>query len=301
MSRPRPVLPGKIYLITRRCIFRRFFLIPTEQVVEIILYCLLYAAKLHHIKLHAICVLSNHYHLVLTDLFGNLPAFMQWANREIARCIKHHYQHRGCIWDPVRYSRVELEEGRDMLEKMAYVLANPVAAALVARGEEWFGIRTSTLQKGAQKLVARRPAFFSEKSGLPEVIEYEIELPQKVVELQGGERGTLLRDAVLQREGELRAELKRQGRGFLGRRGVFGAKITDVPRSEERESEINPRVAARDRKLRVRMLEKLKAFQSAYREAYAKYRAGAREVLFPAGTYWLRLHMGVRCHDPPFT
>ena len=46
------------------------------------------------------------------------------------------------------------------------------------------------------------------------------------------------------------------------------------------------------------------------RENYASYRvlgcfagllflAGVRDVIFPAGTYWLRVHFAVRCAKPP--
>jgi hypothetical protein len=36
------------------------------------------ASKRFGVLVHGYAVLSNHYHLVLTDVHGNLPAFMGW-------------------------------------------------------------------------------------------------------------------------------------------------------------------------------------------------------------------------------
>jgi hypothetical protein len=47
--------------------------------------------------------------------------------------------------------------------------------------------------------------------------------------------------------------------------------------------------------LRVEALLELTEFQRAYREALDARRAGAVDVVFPAGTYLLRIQHGVRC------
>jgi putative transposase len=45
MSLPRPVIPGRTYLLTRRCSERRFFLRPDHATNNNYLYCLAYAAQ----------------------------------------------------------------------------------------------------------------------------------------------------------------------------------------------------------------------------------------------------------------
>ena len=57
MSFPRPVLPGKRYLITRRVTQRLFLLKPSRQVNEAFLYCLAVAAEKFGVEVHAYCVL----------------------------------------------------------------------------------------------------------------------------------------------------------------------------------------------------------------------------------------------------
>ena len=87
MSAPRQILPGVTYLITRRCAQRQFLLRPSPRVNQIFRYCLAYAARRFDIRLHAYCVLSNHYHLVLTDPKARLPEFMHWLNAYLAKSL----------------------------------------------------------------------------------------------------------------------------------------------------------------------------------------------------------------------
>ncbi len=64
---PRQILPGTAYLVTRRSAQREFLLKPTELTTAIFKYVLAVAAQRSGVRLHAACVLSSHYHLVLTD------------------------------------------------------------------------------------------------------------------------------------------------------------------------------------------------------------------------------------------
>jgi hypothetical protein len=58
---------------------------------------------------------------------------------------------------------------------------------------------------------------------------------------------------------------------------------------------VKPRIAARDKWKRVEGLFRLKSFVHAYRQSRSDWRAGDREVSFPAGTYLLRIMHGVQC------
>ena len=85
MSRPRQVFPGEVVLGTRRCIERRFLLRPDRVTSDIFLYCLARAARLTGVELHEFVVLSNHYHVVLTDVHGNRPEFFRELNQLVGR------------------------------------------------------------------------------------------------------------------------------------------------------------------------------------------------------------------------
>jgi len=95
MSRPRPVLPGVIAMSTRRTTLRHFLLHPDSDGTSqnIFLYCLAYAARKFGIRVHAIVVMSTHYHAILSDPRGLFPDFKREFHRLLANAIKCH---RGC-------------------------------------------------------------------------------------------------------------------------------------------------------------------------------------------------------------
>jgi REP element-mobilizing transposase RayT len=94
MTAPRRVVPDAQQLLTRRCSERRFFLRPSNAVNEILRYVLAVAVQRHGVLLHAYCVLSNHLHVVVTDVKGNLPAFQQYLDSLVARSINTLHGHR---------------------------------------------------------------------------------------------------------------------------------------------------------------------------------------------------------------
>ena len=61
---------------------------------------------------------------------------------------------------------------------------------------------------------------------------------------------------------------------------------------------MNPRVACRSKWERIAALQRNKEWQIEYRLARERWKAG-EDVLFPYGTYWLRLHADVRVKPPP--
>ena len=67
MTAPRQILPGTTYLVTRRCFQRQLLLKPSASTSAIFSYVLALAAARYGVQVHAYCVLSNHFHLVVTD------------------------------------------------------------------------------------------------------------------------------------------------------------------------------------------------------------------------------------------
>ena len=295
MTAPRQVLPDTTYLVTRRCSERRFFLKPSRLTNATFLYVLALAAGRYGVQVHAFCVLSNHYHLLVTDPAARLPAFMQYLDSLVARAVNASLGRFEAFWAAaVSYSAVAHADHDDVVAKAAYVLANPVAAGLVRRGSEWPGLWTSPEQIGSTTLVARRPkAFFSESGYLPESVELELTTPPQfatVAEWQGR-----VADAVRELEDRSARELASERRDFVGAARVLAQKPFARPAPGEPRFGLNPRVAARDKWKRIEAISRLKAFLSQYRAAWRARKSGVRDVLFPAGTYLLRVMHGVPC------
>jgi putative transposase len=288
MTLPRQVLPHQTYLVTRRCIGRRFLLRPDDALNNVFVYCLGLAARKYGVQLHALSVMSNHYHLVLTDVEGVLPDFMAWLNRQLAKCIKRLRGWDEVVWEPnVTYSAVELSGPNEVLDKVAYTLLNPVSAGLVRSPERWPGVLSTlrTLRRGA--IDAKHPRIWS-KDSAPKEVSLVLTVPPCFSDRAGYYQalGALLASQLSQ----VRAELRRQGRGFLGRARVRKTVVTDQPSTKKPRLGRNPTFSALTGAAWRAAVQKLRAFRLAYREAYQAWRGGARDVAFPAGTWWV-----VRC------
>jgi putative transposase len=90
-------------------------------------------------RILAYCVMRNHFHLVLWPYAGkDLSAYMQWLmNAHIQRYLKHYPPASpGHIYQG-RYTNSLVQSDRHLLVVMRYVEANPRAAGLVARAEDY--------------------------------------------------------------------------------------------------------------------------------------------------------------------
>jgi putative transposase len=77
MSFARQIVPGRIYLVTRRCTQRQFLLRPDAETTSAFLYCFAYAAKKAQVNTIAFIANSNHYHAVVIDTLGVMPVFLE--------------------------------------------------------------------------------------------------------------------------------------------------------------------------------------------------------------------------------
>jgi putative transposase len=298
MTAPRQILSHATYLLTRRCLGRMFLLRPSPLTNAILQYVLAVAAARYGVLVHAFCFLSNHCHLVVTDPAGCLPAFAQYLDAQVARALNALHGRWDYFWESGSYNAVALQSPEDVLDRIAYVLANPVAAGLVRRGSEWPGLWSSPEQIGGAPIQAKRPDhFFRAGASMPDVVDLHVPCPVGFESV--GEFRRQLVAAVREREDRAVEEAAAAGRTFLGARKVVSQRPQNRPATVEPRRGLRPRVASRDRSKRIEAIERLKAFLSEYRRALAQFGRGVREALFPAGTYWMRIAYGVRCAAAP--
>jgi REP element-mobilizing transposase RayT len=294
-TRPRRVLPGTIWFVTRRCSERRSFLRPSPAVNQILLYVLAAKAQSYGIVVHAFCALSNHIHLVFTDAQGRLPDFMRDFDSLVARAVNASIGHFEGFWaDEASYSAVEPVAPSDVLAKIAYVLANPVAAALVRRGAEWPGLWSAPERIGGERFNVQKPKkFFSPTGPLPAAAELALAVPPGFASAE--DFRTQLVAELRRLEEEAIREHAAQGRRFLGVARVLMQNPFARPASRAPRFGLDPRLAARDKWKRIEGLLRLKDWDEAYREALERWRAGFRDVVFPPGTWLMRVLHGARC------
>src|SRR5262245_29792556 len=108
-------------LVTRRTLRRTHLLRPDAEFNALYRYCLEVTAERYGIEVHATAVMSTHEHLVLTDVRGQLPRFLQEFHRLVALGVKLLRKWDGAVWDHEKTSVVELRTTQAVIEAIAYV------------------------------------------------------------------------------------------------------------------------------------------------------------------------------------
>jgi len=162
---PRKLLPGSTYMVTRRVAQRGFLLRPEPLCNQTVEYCFGRALQLYpEIELHALQVLSDHFHAVLTDAGQSLPLFMAWVDREIAKAMNKHRHRAENFWSSDHYSCVELVDLETVWDKSIYVFTNCVRHKLVGDYLDWPGVRSTPQDWLSKPKTIERPEHhFSQK------------------------------------------------------------------------------------------------------------------------------------------
>jgi len=273
----------------------------SPAVDQLLLYALALAAKGCGIEVHSFVFLSNHHHIVLTDVYGTLPFFCQIFHSLVARGLNCYHGRRGYFWDQGSYSAVQLETAGDVLDAIEYARLNPVQAELVERCCEWPGLISAPSElAGGRRLGIRPKLFFSKRSKCPAEVELKLKFPKMFEKCGWTEKVVIqrLEERLALKEALIGERVKSAGRTFLGAEGVKAQSPFASPSSYEPQRQRNPSVAAKDKERRIAALERLVEFRRAYASCRERFRDGDRDVLFPWGTYGPKEVYGARVRSP---
>ncbi|MDB5217388.1 MAG: hypothetical protein JWO86_5315 [Myxococcaceae bacterium] len=289
MTVARQVIPGRTYLISRRCTQRQLLLRPDENVERIYLYCVGEAVQRYGMTLHGFIAMSNHQHLVIRDNRGHFPEFLAHLHKMIAKAMNALRGRWENFWATEQPNAVYLVEAADRLAKLVYLLANPVAAHLVDRVSDWPGASSLGLNlSGRTKTVKRPSSFFSTDGKMPAEVTLRVERPEGFESLTDAEWTAKLEAAVRVEETRARQERAESGRSVLGRKAILRAEPTDVPKKVERRRGLRPCVACIDPPRRKHELALLSAFRRERDAAWRLHLAAVHGIVFPYGTYRVR-------------
>ena len=286
MSVPRQVLPGRFYMITRRCTQRQFLLRPDAATNNAFTYCLVEAAQRTHVEVLLTCAMSNHHHTIIFDREGRYPEFVEHFHKMFARsqnALRGRWEN---FWSSEQVCVVMLVGREDVMDKLVYTAMNPVKDHLVDRSHHWPGVNGLTALLTGRALRAERPRhFFRTEGNMPGTVELRLRIPPELgVEAEMLEE---LRERVERAESTLAAERKKTGQRVFGRRAVLDQSWQARPVGTEPRRDLRPRVAARSKWSRIEALMRNKLFVKQYESARCAWLSGMLTV-FPAGTYWLR-------------
>lgn len=299
MSVPRQIIPGRVYMVTRRCTQRQFLLRPDDETNNAFIYCLAVAANRADMDVIAFLAHSNHHHTIVVDREGRMPEFLEMFHKLMA---KHQNALRGRwenFWASEATSVVELAGSEAILEKITYALTNPVKDQLVERAAEWPGASSLRATMKGGTLGGHRPRrFFRPEGDMPERVSLRCVRPPGFEHMSPDEWRVMLSDRVRAVERAAKKCRRTARTSVLGRERVLQQSPTDGPRSHEPRRGLSPRVASVNKWARFEALQRNKVFVAAYRAARELWQAG-RETEFPFGTYWLRRFANVAVSVAP--
>jgi REP element-mobilizing transposase RayT len=286
-------------MVTRRCSERRFFLRPSALTNLVFQYCLAYAAEQTGVALHAWVAMSNHWHAVVTDPEARLPEFMAHVNKLVGKCINASLGRWESLWSPEKFSAVALEDEDAVLDKLLYVLGNPVEASLVASWRQWPGAISGPRACASEpRRVLLPEVFFREDGGMPKALRLRATVPPCFSKLGPKRFAAKLAAGLKAHEAQLRKDNAAKGLTILGRKAVLDQDPFERPESYDPRRGLNPRIACKDKWRRIEALGRRKEFLEAYRKAWEWFKEGKKDVVFPEGTYWMCRHAGCECTPP---
>lgn len=296
------IIPSATFLVTRSTLERRFLLRPGPVTNQVITYCLFRAAQRYDILVHAYSAQANHFHAVVTDTRGQLSDFMHWLDRHIALCLMKHYErthpHRQLegIWSKQPFSATLLMTPEAIVDKIVYVLTNPVKDGQVPDYRQWPGVTSRPSHWHRPVRTARRPKlYFNQKSEEHREVDRHVSIPLQFADRRPADFVQDIEEKILAKQRACAATMAAEGRPFRGARAVLTQRPFDAPHGRRAKHGMNPRLAATGNPQALRQgIAALRSFRERYREAWNKFRSGIAAV-FPAGTYLMRRLFNCPC------
>ena len=301
----RWIPPGEPVEVTTRTLESRLMLPMTPKFRRRAVGTIARAAEKYSVKVHAVVMLNNHWHALLTPKDGErLARFMGFVNGNLARQARHYHGRSGKLWGG-RYHAVlispepEAQEGR-----LRYLLSNGVKEDLVERVGEWPGLHCGQAliddepleglwidQTGLSK-ARRQRKMLEKKDETPPPIdpkdfqtEYKLELAPLPcwAELKDKERRQKVREMVIEVEADAKAKRAVSGKAVLGALRAMRQDPDTRPKKTKRSPK--PLVHAASKAARKAYRALYAEFVKAFQAASALLRSGDRSASFPCWSF----------------
>ncbi len=297
----RHIHPDHMVEVTTRTLDGMKLLRPSKEVHRIIAGVVGRAQEQCGIELYAFVFMSTHYHMLLGCKDAEQQSnFMRMLNGNLSKKLNDLNGRTGSTWAR-RFRAIPVSNDRaTQRRRLRYLLAHGVKERLVRRCKDWPGLSALPwLLKGTPirgvwtsftaRYHARRRAgyvpvpgefdtvYTLQMSVLPcwrelDAPEWRAEVASMVADIEAEEAARCLEETGQALEAQI-----------VGADAVLAADPRERLAWQKRTRA--PSVHAVAKAVRKRMRAELAALREAYAEASARFRAGERDVAFPAGTF----------------
>ena len=239
--------------------------------------------------------------VVVVDEGSGLPRFQQEANRNAANVLREELHLPANVWSDGSYSFERLDTPQEVIEAIAETYMTPVRDGIVTRPEHWKGLQSLSVGFGGTLHAERPKKYFAKKTGMPGAVSVTFTLPRMLSPLSEDQVNEQIRVVMERRGEEIRLEMAKKGERPLGMTRALKAnprRTQPVRRWRKREKDEEKEWVGQEKwghRVAPEFLVRWKAFLERYRAALAAWRSGNREVVFPYGTYWMRVFHKAPC------
>ena len=251
------------------------------------------AQRMYGMRIHALAVLSNHVHLLVSpELPQQLARFMEYVAGNVAREVGRLHDWREKLWSRRYRSILVSHEEEAQVARLAYILEHGVKEGLVERPQHWPGVHcVQALLTGAELEGTwfDRTAEYEARRRCEAVAYDDFATTERVVfsplpcwaMLDAGPYRE--RVAAIVRRIVEEGRRRRGDRPVLGKRAILAQDPHERPLHSDRSPA--PVVHAASHEIRVMLRAAYWRFADAFREAAHRLRSGDRLVRFPAGAF----------------
>jgi len=125
MTAPRRIVPGQVWMVTRRCTQRQFLLRPDPETRNAFLYCLIEAAQSTGVDVVMAQMMSNHTHESTLPRAGTIVDFYQRFHTHLARCVNAQRGRWENLWASEPTCLVETLDKEKWIDQLVYIATNP--------------------------------------------------------------------------------------------------------------------------------------------------------------------------------
>jgi REP element-mobilizing transposase RayT len=136
MARPlRIEYAGAFYHLTARGNARQAIFLSDDNRRKF-LQLLATAVERYNWRVHAYCLMDNHYHLVVETVDDTLSKGMKFINGSYSQYFNRQHERVGHVFQG-RFKSILVEKDSYLLELCRYVVRNPVRAEMVTKVKDW--------------------------------------------------------------------------------------------------------------------------------------------------------------------